>query len=62
MKGFYPIVIRILRNGGFEFLRNGKGDHEVWSKGKIKVSIPYNLDKKPTANDILKKAGLSGRV
>jgi hypothetical protein len=62
MKGFYPIVTRILRSHLFEYLRSAKGDHEIWSDGRVKVTVPYNLIKKNTANAILKKAGIDERV
>src|SRR5829696_6517477 len=30
MNNFTPAVIRILRKNGWEFLRHGDGDHDIW--------------------------------
>jgi hypothetical protein len=30
MNNFTPAVIRILRENGWEFLRRGNGDHDIW--------------------------------
>jgi predicted RNA binding protein YcfA (HicA-like mRNA interferase family) len=62
MKGYYQAVIKILRDHGFVFLRDGKGDHELWAKSLNILVVPYNLKNKNTANGILKQAGLAERV
>jgi hypothetical protein len=62
MKSYYPIVVKILRAHHFEYLRSGKGDHEIWSNGKVSVAVPYNLGKRHTANVILKQAGIAQKV
>jgi hypothetical protein len=52
----------MLRRSGFEYLRQGKGAHEIWSNGKVKVTVPYNLVNRNTANDLLKEAGIDKKV
>jgi predicted RNA binding protein YcfA (HicA-like mRNA interferase family) len=62
MKGYYRELIALLRTHGFEFFRSGKGDHELWSKGKSIVVVPFNLKNKNTANGILKQAEIPDRL
>jgi predicted RNA binding protein YcfA (HicA-like mRNA interferase family) len=49
-----------LRRAGFEFLRSGKGDHEIWRHPKtcITVTVDHGTRSRHVANAILKKAGL----
>ena len=51
----YNKVLKLLREGGFRFLRQGKG-HEIWTNGYRKVSVPIRLRSRYTANGILKDA------
>jgi hypothetical protein len=30
VRGYYAQLVSALRDGGYEFKRNGKGDHEIW--------------------------------
>jgi len=32
--------MKLARKNGWQFLRQAKGSHEVWTNGKIKVTIP----------------------
>ena len=50
----------LLREAGFEFLRHGKGSHDIWRNpmtGKS-VAIPAKVPSRYFANKILKEAGL----
>lgn len=58
MNGYYAQLIKILKDNGFSFLRAGKGSHELWSKGSVAVSVPFNCASKYTANAICKDAGI----
>jgi predicted RNA binding protein YcfA (HicA-like mRNA interferase family) len=60
MADFYRDVIRLLREAGFEFKRQGRGDHEMWWNPKTAVSVVVDrkLKSRFTANGILKGAGL----
>ena len=61
MADYYRDVIRLLRESGYQFKRQGRGDHEVWwnpSTG-VSVVIDRKLRSRFTANGILKEAGLA---
>jgi predicted RNA binding protein YcfA (HicA-like mRNA interferase family) len=60
MNDFAPGVRRILRENGFEFLRRGKGDHEIWHhpSAGTKVTVDGKIKSRHTANKIMKDAGL----
>lgn len=56
----YPELVRLLEAAGCEFVRQGKGSHEVWfspATGR-KFTVPKNTVKAHTANSALKDAGL----
>jgi predicted RNA binding protein YcfA (HicA-like mRNA interferase family) len=40
VNSYYPKVIAVLQEHGFSFLKSGKGSHEWWSNGTIKVQVP----------------------
>ena len=60
----YPALVAILRANGCMFVRQGKGSHEIWrSPMSDKVfSVPFTIKSKPTANAILKHAGIDAKV
>ena len=58
MKGFYAQVKAMLEQHGFFLSRQGKGAHELWSKGHISVTVSKNCDSRHTANAIMKQAGI----
>jgi predicted RNA binding protein YcfA (HicA-like mRNA interferase family) len=58
MNSYYPRVVDKLREGGFTFLRVAKGSHEVWGRRGVHVIVPFNLQSRHTANEILKQAGV----
>jgi predicted RNA binding protein YcfA (HicA-like mRNA interferase family) len=60
MADYYCDVIKLLREAGYEFKRQGRGDHEIWwhPKTGIRVTVDRSLKSKSTANGILKEAGL----
>jgi predicted RNA binding protein YcfA (HicA-like mRNA interferase family) len=61
MADYYRDVIRLLMDGGFEFKRQGRGDHEIWWNPKtgVHVTVDRKLRSRFTANAILKEAGLA---
>ena len=63
MASLYRRVTRALKDAGWSFHRQAKGDHEIWRNGTgpgtWAVSVPANLRKLPTAESILKQAGLT---
>lgn len=60
MTDFTPAVKDILRKYGCEFVREGKGDHEIWKSPITGNSFPIDskIKSRYTANGILKQAGL----
>ncbi len=62
MNGYYVQVTLLLKQAGFSFYRQGKGSHEIWSNGKISVTVPANCKSRFTANAILKEAGSKDRI
>jgi hypothetical protein len=36
---YYRDLIARLRAGGYEFKRQGRGDHEIWWNAQTKVSV-----------------------
>lgn len=60
MKGYYNEFRKRLEAGGYEYLRQGTGSHEVWwdLKTKVKVTLVLKTNSRHTANSILKHAGL----
>jgi predicted RNA binding protein YcfA (HicA-like mRNA interferase family) len=60
MADYYRDVIRLLKANGYEFKREGRGDHEIWwnRRTRIHLTIDRKLKSKFTANGILKEAGL----
>jgi predicted RNA binding protein YcfA (HicA-like mRNA interferase family) len=59
MNGYYNQLVKILKDNGFSFLRAGKGSHEIWAKGRVAVSVPFNCASRHTANAVLKDAGIN---
>lgn len=60
MKNFSPRVKSTLKEAGWQFLRHGKGDHDIWHdpmSGR-KVTVDNAMKSRHTANAVLKKAGL----
>lgn len=62
MNGFYQQVAALLRTHHFQLVRQGKGSHEIWSNGKVHVSLPTGCKSRFTANGILKDAGIRDRL
>ena len=60
MADFVPALKKMLREGGCEFLRQGKGDHEIWwnpTTGK-RFPVDSKIPSRHWANNVLKQAGL----
>ncbi len=61
MKGYGKAVREKLKAAGWLFHHHGKGDHDVWYNPKTghKVTVPWKIESRHTANGILKDAGLA---
>lgn len=60
MGDFAPNVKELLRAAGCEFVRHGKGDHDIWFSPITERHFPVDskIKSRHTANGILKQAGL----
>jgi predicted RNA binding protein YcfA (HicA-like mRNA interferase family) len=60
MADYYRDLIALLRAAGYEFKRQGRGDHEIWWNPvtRVNLTIDKKLRSRITANEILKDAGL----
>ena len=60
MADYYRDVVRLLKDNGYEFKRQGRGDHEIWwnSPTEVHVTVDRKLRSRFTANGILKEAGI----
>ena len=56
----YRQLIRVLKEAECRFVRNGKGSHEIWYSpvSQRNFVLPFDISKRPTANAVLKQAGL----
>jgi predicted RNA binding protein YcfA (HicA-like mRNA interferase family) len=58
---FAPATKKLLSAHGWELLRRGKGDHDIWhhpASGR-KVTVDSKIKSRHTANAVLKQAGLA---
>jgi len=60
MSDFWPELRRILRDNGWEHLREAKGDHVIWWHPETRrtLTIDKGTKSRHTVNGILKDAGL----
>lgn len=60
MTDFTPALKKLLRQNGFAFWRNGRGDHEIWRQEDTgqKVVVDNAIKSRHTANGVLKQAKL----
>nr|VFK26987.1 MAG: HicA toxin of toxin-antitoxin [Candidatus Kentron sp. MB]VFK31255.1 MAG: HicA toxin of toxin-antitoxin [Candidatus Kentron sp. MB]VFK75419.1 MAG: HicA toxin of toxin-antitoxin [Candidatus Kentron sp. MB] len=60
----YPGLEAILRAHGCELIRQGKGSHEIWRSplSNKHFSVPVTIKTKPTANAILRQAGIDQKI
>jgi len=58
--GYYRDIKKLLTAAGCEFVREGKGDHEIWYSpiSKRRFTLDKGVMVKATANGTLKDAGL----
>lgn len=68
MNGYYALIVKLLREHGYQYARQAKGSHEVWEKHDAsgnrigRVQVPVHLDDKRFANKILKGSGIKDRI
>jgi predicted RNA binding protein YcfA (HicA-like mRNA interferase family) len=64
VQGYTKQLKAILREQGWELLRSGKGDHEIWAHPGRPTSLVVDgkIMSRHTANAILKQAGIKARL
>jgi predicted RNA binding protein YcfA (HicA-like mRNA interferase family) len=64
VQGYTKLLKQLLVAHGCRFLRQGKGDHEVWAcpKGKRPIVVDGKIMSRTTANAILKQAGINEKL
>ncbi|MFZ4539487.1 type II toxin-antitoxin system HicA family toxin [Propionivibrio sp.] len=57
---FTPALIRLLRRAGCHFVRDGKGDHQIWYSpiSHKNFTVDSKILSRHTANGTLVQAGL----
>jgi len=60
LKGYGKAVQKTLCDAGCKFLRQGRGDHEVWNSPHARkpFTVPVTVASRHTANKVPKDAGL----
>jgi hypothetical protein len=60
LKGYGRAVRRILIAAGCRLLRQGRGDHEIWTSPHARkpFTVPVTIRSRHTANKVLKDAGV----
>jgi predicted RNA binding protein YcfA (HicA-like mRNA interferase family) len=62
-EGFYRDLVKELKRLGYTYSEQAKGSHEKWqAPGRQTLIVPRNLDKRHTANGILKMAGSTKKL
>jgi hypothetical protein len=64
MQGYVREVKRILAEHGCKWVRNGKGDHEIWESpiNGLRFPVDRNMPSRHTANAVLKQAGIDRKL
>ncbi len=64
VQGYTRQLKTILREHGWEFLRAGKGDHEIWSNPDAArpIVVDSKIMSRHTANAVLKQARIKGKL
>ena len=62
--GYYTQLRAILLAHGCEFVRQGRGSHEMWFSpiNRASFPVPVSISNRHTVNGILKQAGISARL
>ncbi len=60
MAEFRPKPVKVLSDAGCEFVRHGKGDHQIWRSpiSNRRFTVDSKIKSRHTANEVLKQAGL----
>ena len=60
MPGYRKELLALLREAGCYFVRQGRGDHEIWFSPIVErnFTVDTGVKSRHTANETLKQAGL----
>ncbi|MCK5772054.1 type II toxin-antitoxin system HicA family toxin [Algiphilus sp.] len=60
MSDLAPDLRRLLRDAGCEYIRSGKGDHDIWHSpiNGRRFVVDSRIKSRHTANAVLEQAGL----
>lgn len=60
MNSFTPELKKLLEEAGCFYVRQGRGDHEIWESpiSGIRFTVDNKIKSRHTANVVLKQAGL----
>jgi hypothetical protein len=60
LKGYGRAVRKVLIEAGCKLLRQGRGDHEIWTSPHAQkpFTVPVTIASRHPANKVLKDAGL----
>jgi predicted RNA binding protein YcfA (HicA-like mRNA interferase family) len=58
-KGYYRDLVKELKKLGYVYVGQAKGSHEKWQRpgDEDVLIVPFNINSRHTANDVLKDAG-----
>ena len=64
MADYTKDVKKVLSNNGCYYVRHGKGDHDIWYSPITKriVVVDHKMNRRHTANGILKDAGIKQKL
>jgi len=62
--GYGKDLVKLFRKNGCRFVRNGKGDHQVWYSPLTNrnITLDYGTNNKYTANGTLREAGINQKL
>jgi hypothetical protein len=60
MNDFYAALVQLLQAAECRFVRQGRGDHEIWFSplSNRPLTVDRKIKSRHTANAVLKQAGL----
>ena len=63
-RGFTRQIKTILAAHGCTFVRQGRGDHEIWQSpiSNTRFVVDGNIPSRSLANTVLKQAGIKDRI
>lgn len=63
-RGLYASVVKILLKNSCNFVKQGKGSHEIWYSPLSGKHFPVavTIVSRHTANEILKQAGIAEKI